>query len=121
MTEAMPAGLLPQIGADLKVSEALTGQLVAAWGLSFGGAATLYQNASANAAGDAADVAQSILVTSWNTAIAGGGVVGGAILTTAGAPYLPGVIALILVPTFLVVWVGRHHTFPAKRRSVLTD
>lgn len=90
---------------------------IAAWGLSFGGAATLYQNASANAAGDAADVAQSMLVTSWNTAIAGGGLVGGAILTTAGAPYLPGVIAVLLIPTFFVVWVGRRHAFPAKRRS----
>src|ERR1700754_1148023 len=33
MTEAMPAGLLPQIGADLKVSEALTGQLVTAYAI----------------------------------------------------------------------------------------
>lgn len=88
---------------------------IAAWGLSFGGAGTLYQNASANAAGEAADVAQSIFVTSWNIAIAGGGLVGGAMLTTLGARYLPGVIALLLVPTFLVVWFGRRHAFPAKR------
>jgi predicted MFS family arabinose efflux permease len=87
---------------------------VAAWGLSFGGAGTLYQNASANAAGEAADVAQSIFVTCWNVAIAGGGLVGGAMLTTLGARYLPGMIALLLVPTFLVVWFGRHHAFPAK-------
>ena len=33
MTEAMPAGLLPQIGADLNVSEALTGQLVTAYAI----------------------------------------------------------------------------------------
>ncbi|EIN01524.1 major facilitator transporter [Paraburkholderia hospita] len=87
---------------------------IAAWGLSFGGAGTLYQNASANAAGEAADVAQSIFVTSWNIAIAGGGLVGGAMLTTLGAPYLPGVIAILLVPTFLVIWFGRRHAFPAK-------
>jgi predicted MFS family arabinose efflux permease len=87
---------------------------IAAWGLSFGGAGTLYQNASANAAGEAADVAQSIFVTCWNIAIAGGGLVGGAMLTTLGARYLPGVIALLLVPTFLVVWFGRRHAFPAK-------
>jgi predicted MFS family arabinose efflux permease len=87
---------------------------IAAWGLSFGGAGTLYQNASANAAGEAADVAQSIFVTCWNIAIAGGGLVGGAILTTLGARYLSGVIALLLVPTFLVVWFGRRHAFPAK-------
>lgn len=88
---------------------------IAAWGLSFGGAGTLYQNASANAAGEAADVAQSIFVTSWNIAIAGGGLAGGAMLTTLGARSLPGVIALLLVPTFLVVWFGRRHAFPAKR------
>lgn len=87
---------------------------IAAWGLSFGGAGTLYQNASANVAGEAADVAQSIFVTCWNIAIAGGGLVGGAMLTTLGARYLPGVIALLLVPTFLVVWFGRRHAFPAK-------
>jgi predicted MFS family arabinose efflux permease len=87
---------------------------IAAWGLSFGGAGTLYQNASANAAGEAADVAQSMFVTSWNIAIAGGGLAGGAMLTTLGAPYLPGVIALLLVPTFLVIWFGRRHAFPAK-------
>ncbi|OUL96526.1 MFS transporter [Paraburkholderia hospita] len=87
---------------------------IAAWGLSFGGAGTLFQNASANAAGEAADVAQSIFVTSWNIAIAGGGLVGGAMLTTLGGPYLPGGIALLLVPTFLVVWFGRRHAFPAK-------
>jgi len=87
---------------------------ITAWGLSFGGAGTLYQNASANAAGEAADVAQSIFVTSWNIAIAGGGLVGGAVLTTLGARYLPGMIALLLVPTFLVVWFGRRHAFPAK-------
>jgi predicted MFS family arabinose efflux permease len=87
---------------------------IAAWGLSFGGAGTLYQNASANAAGEAADVAQSIFVTCWNIAIAGGGLAGGAMLTTLGARYLPGAIALLLVPTFLVVWFGRRHAFPAK-------
>lgn len=87
---------------------------VAAWGLSFGGAGTLYQNASANAAGEAADVAQSIFVTCWNIAIAGGGLVGGAMLTALGARYLPGAIALLLVPTFLVVWFNRRHAFPAR-------
>lgn len=36
---------------------------VAAWGLAFGGAATLFQTALAEAGGEAADVAQSMLVT----------------------------------------------------------
>ena len=94
---------------------------IVAWGLSFGGAGTVYQNASANAAGEAADVAQSIFVTCWNVAIAGGGLVGGAMLTTLGAPSLPGAIALLLVPALLVVWFGRRHAFPTnlrRKRSV---
>ena len=89
---------------------------IAAWGLSFGGAGTLYQNASANAAGEAADVAQSIFVTTWNVAIAGGGLVGGAMLTALGARSLPAAVALLLVPTFLAIWFGRGHAFPPARR-----
>lgn len=96
------------------VSSCLVYVSVAAWGLSFGGAGTLYQNASANAAGEAADVAQSIFVTCWNVAIAGGGLVGGAMLTTLGASSLPGLVALLLVPTFLVIWFGRRHAFPPR-------
>jgi predicted MFS family arabinose efflux permease len=59
------------------------------WGLGFGGAATLFQTASARAAGTAADVAQAMIVTAWNIAIAGGASVGGVILETAGAVGLP--------------------------------
>lgn len=59
------------------------------WGLGFGGAATLFQTASARAAGPAADVAQAMIVTVWNIAIAGGAILGGVILDTAGAAGLP--------------------------------
>ena len=55
------------------------------WGLAFGGSATVFQTASAHAAGPAADVAQAMIVTAWNIAIFGGAVVGGVILETAGA------------------------------------
>lgn len=55
------------------------------WGLAFGGSATLFQTASAHAAGPAADVAQAMIVTAWNIAIFGGAVMGGVILETAGA------------------------------------
>lgn len=55
------------------------------WGLAFGGSATVFQTASARAAGPAADVAQAMIVTAWNIAIFGGAVVGGVILETAGA------------------------------------
>lgn len=70
---------------------------VAAWGLAFGGAATLFQTTLAKAAGDAADVAQSMLVTAWNLAIAGGGIAGGLLLDrfSAGA-FSPAMLALLL-------------------------
>jgi predicted MFS family arabinose efflux permease len=54
------------------------------WGLAFGGSATVFQTASARAAGPAADVAQAMIVTAWNIAIFGGAVMGGVILETAG-------------------------------------
>ncbi|MBP0644700.1 MFS transporter, partial [Mycobacterium tuberculosis] len=46
---------------------------VALWGLTYGGAPTLLQTACADAAGEGGDVAQSMLVTVWNSAIALGG------------------------------------------------
>jgi predicted MFS family arabinose efflux permease len=47
------------------------------WGLALGGAATLFQTAAANTSGQASDVAQWMIVTAWNLAIAGGGILGG--------------------------------------------
>ena len=79
---------------------------VAAWGLAFGGAATLFQTALAKAGGEAADVAQSMLVTAWNIAIAGGGLIGGLLLETLGARALPPALLALLVPTLLVLWTS---------------
>ncbi|MCW2038168.1 MFS transporter [Xanthomonas campestris] len=86
---------------------------VAAWGIAFGGAATLFQTALANAAGDAADVAQSMLVTAWNSAIAGGGLVGGVLLQRYGAGAFAPALVVLLVVTFVVVWRARQHGFVA--------
>ncbi len=72
------------------------------WGLGFGGAATLFQTASARAAGDAADVAQAMIVTAWNLAIAGGAVLGGAMLDGLGAEWLPwAAVALLALAAVL--------------------
>ncbi|QJU57356.1 MFS transporter [Sphingomonas sp. AP4-R1] len=85
---------------------------VALWGLAFGGAATLFQTALARTAGDATDLAQSMLVTAWNMAIAGGGIVGGILLDTIGASaFVPATLCL-LVPTFVVAWSARTRGFP---------
>ena len=88
---------------------------VAVWGLSFGGAATLFQTASAQAAGEAADVAQSMVVTAWNSAIAGGGLIGGLLLQGRGAGALPWSLLVLLVPALWLAWRACVHGFPGAR------
>ncbi|WP_104665569.1 MFS transporter [Ensifer adhaerens] len=88
---------------------------VAGWGLAFGGAPTLFQTASAKAAGAEADAAQSMIVTAWNAAMAGGGLAGGLLLDSAGAAVLPVVLLAILVPALIVAWLGRQG-FPRSPR-----
>lgn len=91
---------------------------VAAWGLAFGGAPTLFQTALADAAGDAADVAQSMLVTVWNLAIAGGGLVGGLVLGARGPAGLPWLPVVLLAAAWLLAWRARGAAFPVARVSV---
>lgn len=86
---------------------------VGAWGLAFGGAATLFQTALAKTAGADSDVAQSMLVTAWNTAIAGGGIVGGVLLDHLGVEAFAPALLVLLLATFLVAWSARHRGFPA--------
>lgn len=88
----------------------------AIWGLAFGGCATLFQTASARAAGPGADLAQSMLVTMWNTAIAGGGLVGGLLLERFGpASFAPSLLALLVVAWGLA-FAARGHGFPVRDR-----
>ena len=86
---------------------------VAAWGLAFGGVPTLFQTALANTAGEAADVAQSMLVTAWNLAIAGGGVAGGVLLAQFGGWAFPPAVLMLLLLTLLIVGLAKRHGFPA--------
>lgn len=89
---------------------------IAVWGLSFGGAPTLLQTALADAAGEGADVAQSMLVTVFNLAFAAGGALGGVLLETAGAAALPrGILGLLLL-AMGIAWQARGHGFRAGRR-----
>ncbi|SBW12953.1 Major facilitator family transporter [uncultured Alphaproteobacteria bacterium] len=87
----------------------------AVWGLAFGGCATLFQTASAKTAGAAADLAQSMLVTTWNAAIAGGGLIGGLLLDRLGVGAFAPSLLVLLVATFAVALVARRHGFPADR------
>ncbi|RDS90959.1 MFS transporter [Pseudomonas fluorescens] len=84
---------------------------VAVWGLSFGGAATLLQTALADAAGDGADVALSLNVVAWNSAIAGSGVVGGVLLDTWGVGAFAWAMLLLVAVAFAIAWVASAHGF----------
>lgn len=90
---------------------------VALWGLSFGGAPTLLQTALADTAGEHSDVAQSMLVTIFNLGIASGGVLGGALLDTAGAGSFAWTVTALAVIALLAAWSARGHAFrPGRRR-----
>ncbi|WP_215751807.1 MFS transporter [Gluconobacter sp. P5E10] len=84
---------------------------VTVWGLTFGGAATLLQTALADAAGDGVDVALSMNVVVWNSAIAGGGLLGGIMLDTWGAPSFPWAVLGLTTAGFLIAWRAHSHGF----------
>jgi predicted MFS family arabinose efflux permease len=86
---------------------------VMVWGLAFGGAATLFQTASARAAGASADVAQAMIVTVWNIAIAGGALVGGVLLDGLGAGVLPWAGFVVLIVAALTQLSGHAEGPPA--------
>lgn len=90
---------------------------VAVWGLSFGGAATLLQTALADSAGPGADVALSMNVVAWNSAIAGAGVLGGMLLDTWGARAFPWAVLVLSAAAFGVAWSARAHGFPSGART----
>lgn len=84
------------------------------WGLAFGGCATLFQTASAKTAREAADLAQAMLVTAWNTAIAGGGLIGGVLLDQLGIGAFAPTLLILLVASFVVTLGARQHGFPRR-------
>ncbi|WP_397334616.1 MFS transporter [Paenibacillus sp. 1011MAR3C5] len=90
--------------------------VIAVWGLTFGGAATLLQTAIAEAAGESTDVAQSMLVTTWNLAIGGGGLIGAILIETLGVRSFPWALFILLLLALLVVWRAEEHGFPSKKR-----
>lgn len=88
------------------------------WGLAFGGAATLFQTAAANTSGRASDVAQSMIVTVWNLAIAGGGIVGGLLLEHADIGWLPGSVLALLLPACWIAFAAKDTAFPPGNRAL---
>lgn len=90
------------------------------WGLGFGGAGAMMQTASADAAGDGVDLAQAMVTTAWNLAIAAGGSLGGVLLTTGGTTLLPPAVAALAVAAFLIALAARRFAFPPGHRTPLT-
>ncbi|MGK5034213.1 MFS transporter [Janthinobacterium sp. LB3P118] len=90
---------------------------MAIWGITFGGAGTLLQTASADAAGDGMDVAQAMVATIWNVAIAGGGLVGGMLLDGYGAASFPWAMLALLLVALAIAWRAHRYSFKPGRRS----
>ena len=87
------------------------------WGLGFGGAGAMMQTASADAAGDGVDLAQAMVTTAWNLAIAAGGALGGVMLTTGGTPMLPPVVTALALLAFVIALAARRFAFPPGHRA----
>jgi predicted MFS family arabinose efflux permease len=71
----------------------------------------LLQTALADAAGDGADVALSLNVVAWNSAIAGSGVVGGVLLDKWGVASFPWAMVVLVGVGFAIAWWARVHGF----------
>lgn len=93
---------------------------IAVWGLTFGGAATLLQTALADAAGEYADVALSMNVVTWNSAIALGGLTGGMLLEHVGSQSFPWAILLLLLVA-LGIALRAKQGFPAANSRAKTS
>ena len=87
------------------------------WGLTFGGAATLLQTALADSAGEGADVALSMNVVVWNSAIAGGGLLGGVLLGQWGVSTFPWVLLALLLISLGIAARAREHGFTGGDRQ----
>lgn len=96
-------------------SMVLTG--VTIWGLTFGGAPTLLQTALADSAGEQADIAQSILVTIFNLAVAGGGLIGGLVIDQLGPSWLPPVLLPLAIVALVAAWQSKARGFRSGRRE----
>jgi len=88
----------------------------AVWGVTFGGAATQLQTALADTAGEGADIALSMNVVVWNSAIAGGSILGGVLLDKGGAVTFPPAVLVLAIVAFGIAWAARNAGFPSGRR-----
>jgi predicted MFS family arabinose efflux permease len=88
----------------------------AVWGITFGGAATQLQTALADTAGKEADIALSMNVVVWNTAIAGGSILGGILLDTGGVATFPPAVFVLALVAFSIAYAAQSDGFPPGNR-----
>ena len=85
---------------------------IALWGITFGGAATLLQTALAQSVGEKnVDAAMSMNTTVWNTAIAGGGIIGGLLLDSFGSISFPITILVLAILAIGIVLSNQKYAF----------
>ena len=84
---------------------------IVVWGFSFGGAATQLQTASADAAGNGVDLANAMITTVWNSAIAAGGILGGLLLDHLGAVAFPWAVLALALAALVIAFSARRHGF----------
>ncbi|HEY9365734.1 MAG TPA: MFS transporter [Agromyces sp.] len=87
---------------------------LAVWGIAYGSAPTLLQAAPARIARDAADVAQSMVVATWNGAIAAGAFLGGLALDGAGVEVLPWLALALLAVAAVIAATARAAFRPVR-------
>ncbi|MGW2107736.1 MFS transporter [Streptomyces sp. NPDC001948] len=91
------------------------------WGVTHGGIPTLTQTAGVKAAPFDADTANSLWVTGWNIGMAGGSLLGGAVLDGAGTRALPWTASALLAASVLTALLARHDGFPSPGRIHARD
>ena len=90
---------------------------ISLWGITFGGAPILLQTALADNARGATDLAQSILVTVFNLAVAGGGLIGGLLIDFKGGVSLSWAVMILIPIALSVVWMAKNHGFKLGTRA----
>lgn len=84
----------------------------AAWGLAFGSSPSLFIGAAITATAEAADVAQSIVISFFSGSIALGGLAGGLLIAGLGTASITWASLVLLVFSAVAVVGGRRHAFP---------
>ncbi|MFD4034420.1 MFS transporter [Streptomyces sp. NPDC058637] len=117
---ALAAGCLAVFGA---VGHSTVAVVLGAvfWGVTHGGIPTLTQTAGVKAAPLDPDTANSLWVTGWNIGMAGGSLLGGAVLDGAGSGALPWTASALLAAAVLTAVLARRDGFPSPSRMYSRD